>query len=176
MRTYEEFPTLAIDRPSDHVLRIVLDGPDLHAVGPDMHRDLADVWTAIDRDDSVRAVLIRGAGDRAFSAGGSFDLVESMVEDWQVRTRILREARDLVRNLIECSKPIVSAVNGPAVGAGLVAAPPRGCVRCRSAREDRRRPRPPRGRRRRPRGHLLADAVRNGESQVPPADERSPHR
>ncbi|MDH6286437.1 enoyl-CoA hydratase/isomerase family protein [Rhodococcus opacus] len=122
MRTYEEFPTLAIDRPSDHVLRIVLDGPDLHAVGSDMHRDLADVWTAIDRDDSVRAVLIRGAGDRAFSAGGSFDLVESMVEDWQVRTRILREARDLVRNLIECSKPIVSAVNGPAVGAGLVAA------------------------------------------------------
>ncbi|MBB5157324.1 enoyl-CoA hydratase/isomerase family protein [Saccharopolyspora phatthalungensis] len=121
-KPYEEFPTLAIDRPRDGVLRIVLDGPDLHAVGADMHRELADVWTAIDRDDSVRAVLIRGAGDKAFSAGGSFELVESMLDDWQVRTRVLREARDLVYNVINCSVPIVSAINGPAVGAGLVAA------------------------------------------------------
>src|SRR5205807_2833014 len=75
-----------------------------------------------DRDESVRAVLIRGAGDRAFSAGGSFDLVEAMIDDWRVRTRVLREARDLVRNIIDCGVPIVSAVNGPAVGAGLVAA------------------------------------------------------
>ncbi|MEU7813726.1 enoyl-CoA hydratase/isomerase family protein [Pseudonocardia sp. NPDC049154] len=122
MRRYEEFPTLSVDRPADGVLRIVLDGPDLHAVGADMHRDLADVWTAVSRDESVRAVLIRGAGDRAFSAGGSFDLVESIVDDWRVRTRVLREARDLVRNIIDCDVPIVSAVNGPAAGAGLVAA------------------------------------------------------
>ncbi|MCE0763355.1 enoyl-CoA hydratase/isomerase family protein [Pseudonocardia kujensis] len=122
MRTYEEFATLLVDRPAAAVLRIVLDGPDLHAVGADMHRDLADVWTAVARDESVRAVLIRGAGDRAFSAGGSFDLVESMVDDWRTRTRVLREARDLVRNIIDCDVPIVSAVNGPAAGAGLVAA------------------------------------------------------
>lgn len=122
MNDYSKFPTLGIDRPSDGVLRIVLDGPDLHAVSADMHRDLADVWTAIDRDDSVRAVLIRGAGERAFSAGGAFDLIESMVNDWDARTRIMREARDLVRNIIECGVPIVSAINGPAVGAGLVAA------------------------------------------------------
>jgi enoyl-CoA hydratase len=125
MRTRDyaaDFPTLLVDRPADGVLRIVLDGPDLHAVGADMHRDLADVWTAVDRDESVRAVLIRGAGDRAFSAGGSFDLVEAMIDDWRVRTRVLREARDLVRNIIDCGVPVVSAVNGPAVGAGLVAA------------------------------------------------------
>lgn len=122
MNDYADFPTLVIDRPSEGLLRIVLDGPDLHAVGADMHRDLADVWTAINRDESVRAVLIRGAGDRAFSAGGAFDLVDSMVKDWDVRTRIMREARDLVHNLVECSVPVVSAINGPAVGAGLVAA------------------------------------------------------
>jgi enoyl-CoA hydratase len=122
VRTYEDFPTLAIDRPSVGVLRIVLDGPNLNAVGAEMHRELADVWPAIDRDDSVRVVLIRGAGEKAFSAGGDFALVEAMVDDWVVRTRVMREARDLVRNLIECSVPIVSAINGPAVGAGLVAA------------------------------------------------------
>ena len=120
--TYERFTTLAVDRPADGVLRIVLDGPDLHAVGSAMHGQLADVWTAVNRDDSVRAVLVRGAGDRAFSAGGSFDLVEEMIDDWQVRTRVLHEARDLVHNLINTRVPIVSAINGPAVGAGLVVA------------------------------------------------------
>ena len=45
----------------------------------------------------------------------------SLVGDYGVRTRVLREARDLVRNVIECSKPIVSAMHGPAVGAGLAA-------------------------------------------------------
>ena len=49
MNDYADFPTLVIDRPSEGLLRIVLDGPDLHAVGADMHRDLADVWTAINR-------------------------------------------------------------------------------------------------------------------------------
>lgn len=67
MTNYDDFPSLHIDRPSDGVLRIVLDAPDLNAVGADMHRDLAHVWPAIDRDDAVRAVLIRGAGERAFS-------------------------------------------------------------------------------------------------------------
>ena len=122
MHDYLEFATLAVDRPVEGVLRVVLDGPDMHAVGPEMHRDLTDIWTAVARDETVRAVLVRGAGDRAFSAGGSFGLVEAMSQDWDVRTRIMREARELVRNLIECPVPIVSAVNGPAAGAALVVA------------------------------------------------------
>jgi|SRR4051812_15843691 enoyl-CoA hydratase len=122
MADFSQFDSLTMDRPSDGVLRIVLDGPDLNAVGPDMHRDLADVWPAIDADESIRAVVVRGAGDKAFSAGGRFDLVEAMAEDWQVRTRVMREARAIVRNMVECSVPVVSAINGPAVGAGLVVA------------------------------------------------------
>ena len=43
------------------------------------------------------------------------------MSDYAVRTRVMREARDLVFNVINCSKPIVSAIHGPAVGAGLVA-------------------------------------------------------
>jgi enoyl-CoA hydratase len=65
--------------------------------------------------------MIAGAG-KAFSAGGSFELIDDITQDYEVRTRVLREARDLVMNVIECSKPIVSAIHGPAVGAGLVAA------------------------------------------------------
>ncbi|WP_260850785.1 enoyl-CoA hydratase/isomerase family protein [Rhodococcus sp. WB9] len=120
--SYEAFTSLTVDRPEDGILRIVLDGPHLNAVGPDAHRELADIWPVIGLDESVRAVVIRGAGERAFSAGGSFDLVENMIGDYSSRTRVMREARDLVRNIIEVPQPIISAINGPAAGAGLVAA------------------------------------------------------
>ena len=118
---YDRFAALRFERPADGVLRVVLDGPNLNAVGGAEHQQLADVWPAIDRDDSVRAVVIQGAG-KAFSAGGSFDMIQEMVDDPLVRTRVLREARDLVYNVINCSKPIVSAIHGPAVGAGLAVA------------------------------------------------------
>ena len=73
--SYESFPDLSIDRPADGVLRITLDGPGLNAVGPEVHRELADVWLAVDRDpdDPRRAP----PGSRqGFSAGGSFELLD----------------------------------------------------------------------------------------------------
>jgi enoyl-CoA hydratase len=117
---YDAFPGLTIDRPASGVLRITMEGPGLNAVGPDVHRELADIWLTVDRDPETRVALLRGAG-KAFSSGGSFDLLDSMMHDYAVRTRVMREARDLVFNVINCSKPIVSAMHGPAVGAGLVA-------------------------------------------------------
>lgn len=118
---YAEFDALTFDRPAPKVLRITLDGPGLNSVGPEAHRQLADVWLAVDRDPDTNVALIRGAG-KGFSAGGSFELLDDLMSDPAVRLRIMREARDLVFNVINCSKPIVSAVHGPAVGAGLVAA------------------------------------------------------
>jgi enoyl-CoA hydratase len=118
---YDDFPNLTFERPDDGVLRVVLDGPGLNAVDHEVHRELADVWLTIDRDPDVRVAMIAGAG-KAFSAGGSFELIDDITQDYEVRTRVLREARDLVMNVIECSKPIVSAIHGPAIGAGLVAA------------------------------------------------------
>jgi enoyl-CoA hydratase len=104
----ELYPSLTFDRPADGVLRITLDGPGLNSVSLDGHRHLADVWVTIDRDPEVRIALIRGAG-KAFSAGGSFELIDQIVNDYNARSRV-----------INCSKPIVSAMHGPAVGAGLV--------------------------------------------------------
>jgi enoyl-CoA hydratase len=118
---YEDFPGLTFDRPRDGILRITLDAPGLNSVDRAVHRQLADVWLAVDRDSETRVALLRGAG-KGFSAGGSFELVEDMIDDYAARTLVLREARDLVFNVINCSKPVVSAVHGPAVGAGLVAA------------------------------------------------------
>jgi enoyl-CoA hydratase len=117
---YAEYRELKFERPRPGVLAVVLDAPGLNSVNERMHRELADVWRTIDRDPETRVALLRGAG-KAFSAGGNFDMVERIMGDFAVRLRILREARDLVYNVIDCSKPIVSAMHGPAVGAGLVA-------------------------------------------------------
>ena len=118
---YAAFDELAIDRPGDGIVCITLDAPGLNAVNAAAHGQLADVWPVIDRDDSARVILIRGAG-KGFSAGGDFAMIESIIDDYDTRLRTLREARDLVLNIVNCSKPIVSAIHGPAVGAGLVAA------------------------------------------------------
>lgn len=85
-----------------------------------LHRELAEIWRDVSAEPSVRVALIRGEG-LGFSAGGDLHLVEQMAEDFDVRTRVWHEARDLVYNVINCDKPIVSAMHGPAVGAGLVA-------------------------------------------------------
>ncbi len=116
---YAPFTSLTFERPAPGVLRIVLDAPNLNAVSPRMHGELADVWPVVDRDEETRAVLVQGAG-KAFSAGGTFDSIEAMTEDYAVRARTMREARDMVYGVINCSKPVVSAIHGPAVGAGLV--------------------------------------------------------
>ncbi len=117
---YARFASLRFERPEPAILRVIMSSPGrLNAAGKDMHRDLAEIWTEIDRDPDTRVAIIQGEG-RAFSAGGDLDLVQELTEDFAARIRVLREARDLVYNVINCSKPVVSAMIGPAVGAGLV--------------------------------------------------------
>ncbi len=120
IEAYKKFETLTFDRPADHVLRVTLgrEGK-LNTVDAKAHCELVDIWREIDRDTTVNSVIVRGAG-RGFSAGGDFGLIESMVEDFDMRSQVWKEARDLVYNVVNCSKPIVSAMHGPAVGAGLV--------------------------------------------------------
>jgi enoyl-CoA hydratase len=118
---YDEFPSLRIESSENGVLHLILDAPGLNSVGPQMHRDLADIWPAIGRDPDVRAVLVRGEG-KAFSSGGSFDLIDETMGEFNDRLRIMREARDLVLNMVNFDKPVISAIHGAAVGAGLVVA------------------------------------------------------
>jgi enoyl-CoA hydratase len=116
-----EFPSLTFESPSDGVLEVVFDGPNLNAVDEATHTELPRIWVVIDQDPDVRAVVVRGAG-KAFSAGGSFELIDAQIADYGVRMRVMRESRDLYYNILNCSKPIISAIHGPAVGAGLVVA------------------------------------------------------
>jgi enoyl-CoA hydratase len=117
---YARYQRLAFDWPADGVLRVTMNNPErLNAADAIMHRELAEIWRDVDADDAVRCVVLTGAG-KAFSAGGDFEMIQGIVDDFEIRARILKEARDIVRNIIDCEKPVVSAIRGPAVGAGLV--------------------------------------------------------
>ena len=118
---YAAYERLTIKRHPDGILEIVMGAPGkLSTADHVLHRELAEVWRDVDADPGTRVAILRGEG-KGFSAGGDLKLIEDMVADFDVRARVWREARDLVYNVINCSKPIVSAMHGPAVGAGLVA-------------------------------------------------------
>lgn len=121
-RYRRDFASLGFEEPATAVLGIVIANEESqNSATESMHRDLALVWRAIDADDAVRAVLVRGAGEH-FSSGGDFAMIERMIEDEATLVRVWKEASDLVYNLINCSKPVVSAIRGTAVGAGLAVA------------------------------------------------------
>jgi len=86
-----------------------------------MHAALGTVFTKLNQHPSVRAILIRSEG-KGFCAGGSFSVVEEMINSQDARLRVLREARELVQSMIDCDVPIISAINGAAVGAGAALA------------------------------------------------------
>jgi enoyl-CoA hydratase len=120
--SYDDFAHLRFQRPSPHVLLITIDRPEvLNAANERLHREFSEVWRVVDRDDSVAVSVITGAG-RAFSAGGDLDMVERMTTDQATTIEQWRDAKAVVDQMLASVKPIVSAINGVAVGAGLAVA------------------------------------------------------
>ncbi|HKQ28192.1 MAG TPA: enoyl-CoA hydratase/isomerase family protein [Burkholderiales bacterium] len=118
---YSGYTDLKVRKLEPGILEIVMGEEGKLAVATaNAHGDMARIWPDIDRDPEARVAILRGAG-KGFSAGGDLAMVEEMTRDFAVRARVWREARDLVYNMINCSKIIISAMHGPAVGAGLVA-------------------------------------------------------
>ena len=119
---YGGYQHLLFEHRDHGVLLITLNRPDSYNAADEiMHAELARVWTDVARDDQARVAVVTGAG-RAFSAGGDLAMVERMAGDYDKVTGMLTEMSDLVYNMINCAKPVVSAINGVAVGAGLVVA------------------------------------------------------
>jgi enoyl-CoA hydratase len=116
---YARYTRLKFDRPHAKVLRITMENGRMNTTDAALHAELGDIWRDVDRDASVNAVILTGAG-RVFSAGGDFAIIQENIDDFAARARQWKEARDIVYNVINCSKPVVSAMRGVAVGAGLV--------------------------------------------------------
>ena len=119
---FERYPGLEFGRRDNGVLWITISRPEsFNSTDADLHLGLSRIWMDIDDDDDTRVVVITGAG-KAFSAGGDLDWISSFVGDPKELQRVMREAGDVVYNMLKCSKVIISAINGVAVGAGLAVA------------------------------------------------------
>ncbi|MGH7306679.1 MAG: enoyl-CoA hydratase/isomerase family protein [Candidatus Rokuibacteriota bacterium] len=119
---YADFRHLTFESKPNGVLLVTINRPEvLNAANARLHWEFTQIWPVVDADPKTRVVVVTGAG-KAFSAGGDLSLVEDMAGNPDALTRTMREASDLVYNMINLDKPVVSAINGVAVGAGLVVA------------------------------------------------------
>ncbi|MGE0065967.1 MAG: enoyl-CoA hydratase/isomerase family protein [Solirubrobacterales bacterium] len=117
----QKYEHLSLDR-TNGVLLVTIDRPDrLNAANARLHAELGEIWLDVDRDEETRVAVITGRG-KAFSAGGDLELVREQAGNFEAIAKLNREARDIVLNMIDCEKPVVSAINGVAVGAGLAVA------------------------------------------------------
>jgi enoyl-CoA hydratase len=120
--TFDGYQQLRFERREHGVLLITIDNPaKYNAADEQLHNELARVWTDVSSDAETRVAVITGAG-KAFSAGGDLAMVNRMAGDHDRVAHMLREMSDLVYNIVNCEKPVVSAINGVAVGAGTVVA------------------------------------------------------
>lgn len=94
---------------------ITIDRPEkLNAMTPDMAATLVDLARRCNEDDAIRAVVLTGAGERAFSAGSDIRALDGYTTPWSFRQR--QDYCDAVRRIV---KPVIAAVNGYAFGGGL---------------------------------------------------------
>ena len=122
---YSHYKHLIIDI-DDGLAKVTINRPEVYnAVNHVLHRELGDIWRDLDRDPDVRAIVVTGAGDKAFSAGGDLSMLEQRMElpaEERFDDITNNDARDLVYNMVNCDKVIIAAINGVAVGAGLAVA------------------------------------------------------
>ena len=118
---YTKYQHLLFERRENGILWITINRPEhLNATNVRLHTELCEVWHDVGKDPETRVAVITGAG-KAFSAGGDLkELVEDQIDNFKMIVETSREAAALVYNVMECPKPIISAINGVAVGAGLV--------------------------------------------------------
>lgn len=97
---------------------VTMNNPEMrNAFTDDMHTAMEEVWLHLAKDRSVRSIVLTGAG-KAFSAGGNIPGFIKSYEDAHHRRTSLHGALRLINSMLECPKPVIAAVNGPAVGLG----------------------------------------------------------
>ena len=121
MVDYSTYQHLLVEK-KDGVALLTMNRPEvLKATNFKLHNELSRIWLDLGADPEVRATVITGSGN-AFSAGGDFEMIEKSIGNAEAVAATIQEAGDIVHNMINLDKPVVSAINGVAVGAGLAVA------------------------------------------------------
>ena len=98
-----------------HVLTITLNRPSkLNTVTPAMGRAIKDLVVEINGDDQIRVVILKGEGERAFSAGSDVSMLDEYGTNWQLRNRT-----DYAREIWAVRKPVIAQIRGYCIGGGL---------------------------------------------------------
>ncbi|HSJ27199.1 MAG TPA: enoyl-CoA hydratase/isomerase family protein [Acidimicrobiia bacterium] len=102
----------------DRIATVTLNRPDaMNSIDPAMRSGLHAAWQRIASDDEIRVAIITGAGDRAFCAGADLKNTPPPAESHAALT--FGDTRDHILHGLDTDKPLVCAINGHAVGAGL---------------------------------------------------------
>lgn len=119
---FDKYERLTFERRDNGVLLVRINRPEKYnAADRVMLKEFVTVWPEISDDPETRVAVVTGAG-KAFCAGGDLQEELEKVGNYSDVVTSHEEARKLVENMIACDKPIISAINGPAAGAGLVVA------------------------------------------------------
>jgi enoyl-CoA hydratase len=106
---------------ADHIATVTIDRPPVNAVDRDTHVAIRDAFESLNDNHDVRVAIFTAVGDRAFCAGVDLRTVNAP-EDQMPPSAILdpaRRARDAFWSITDCAVPVIGAINGPALGAGL---------------------------------------------------------
>jgi 2-(1,2-epoxy-1,2-dihydrophenyl)acetyl-CoA isomerase len=112
-----EYTTL-LTITSDNILTITLNRPESYnAVNEAMKRELNDAFKEAERNEHVRCIVLRGAGEKAFCSGQ--DLKEQSGTKRSLKESLEKSYNPLIRKMRTIEKPIIGMINGVAAGAGL---------------------------------------------------------
>lgn len=103
------------------IATVTLDRPELlNAVNPEVHAELEYIFVDIARDEDIKVVVLTGAG-KAFSAGGDIKRMAQRAgtqEGFEYAIRVPEKTRRIYNSLLEVEQPVISAINGDAIGLG----------------------------------------------------------
>lgn len=118
----DDYRGLSLELREGGLLIVTIQGRDaVNSLDEEDHLELARLWRDLNRQPEVRAVVVTGAGN-AFCGGGNLEMERRAAGNYARIVQTLEGARELVHGIVACDKPIVSAINGPAAGAGLAVA------------------------------------------------------
>jgi enoyl-CoA hydratase len=118
---YDAYTNLNVTR-NGPVLTIKLDNPPHNAITKAAHRELAEIFVDINRDPETRVVILTGAGDRIFCAGGEFSAMQESIDNPAAAVVSMQEGIKLMHALLALEKPIIARINGHAIGFGATLA------------------------------------------------------